>query len=144
MISHARMSRSKNAVRPLRRNIFCPALCLAITVSLPHALSAAETALSFDGKVNSRDCKIIFPSRVDVLSQISSLDFCGRAIKKDEVSGWSYFTNKGGWPQSFMTTITTGNKDSGFSTFIVEFSNSGAHTSFVKSFAKWLGGLDPY
>jgi len=72
------------------------------------------------------------------------LDFCGRALKKDEVSGWSYFTNKGGGPQSFMTTITTSSRDKGFSTFIVEFSNSGTHTSFIKSFAKWLGGLDPY
>jgi hypothetical protein len=138
------MTRSKNSIIVFGRRILFVFLFVAVAVPSSRVLSATEAALSYDAKIKSSECRISFPSKADVLNQLSSVDFCGRSLRKDQVSGWSYFTNKGGWPQSFMTTITTGSKENGYSTFIVEFSNSGAHTSFIKSFAKWLGGLDPY
>lgn len=100
-------------------------------------------ALSYGAIVNGANCKIVFQNRDSILNKDSVIDFCGRTLKRDQVSGWTYFVNKGGWPQSFMTSITLG-LNGKFDSFIVEFKNSEPHTSFLKSFAKWQSNLDPY
>jgi len=99
--------------------------------------------LSYDAIVNGTNCKIVFQNRESILNKDSVIDFCSRAVQRDQVSGWTYFVNKGGWPQSFMTSITLG-LNGKFESFIVEFKNSDPHTSFLKSFAKWQSNLDPY
>jgi len=99
--------------------------------------------LSYDSFVNGSSCKIVFPPNESISSKNSEINFCGRSVLRDQVSGWTYFVNKGGWPQSFMTSVTLG-VNGKFESFIVEFKNSEPHTSFLKSFGKWQSNLNPY
>ena len=117
-------------------------LFLGLAFISPLAANADKESepLVFDSLINSEKCQIVFPLESDLDAPV---DFCGVSVDKGSVSGWNHFANKGGWPQSFMTSITQAT-DSNFRAFIVEFSNSGAHTSFLKSFAKWHGGMNPY
>ena len=117
-------------------------LFLGLAFISPLVANAGKESepLVYDSLINSEKCQIVFPPESDLDAPI---DFCGANVEKGSISGWNHFVNKGGWPQSFMTSITQA-KDGNFRAFIVEFSNSGAHTSFLKSFAKWHGGMNPY
>ena len=116
---------------------------ISMAASCAWAGGDKTKALSYDSFVNERSCKIVFPSKELISSKNSEIDFCGRSILRDQVSGWTYFVNRGGWAQSFMTSITLGINGK-FESFIVEFKNSEPHTSFLKSFGKWQSNLDPY